>query len=268
MMIRNPVVAGQFYPASERELDLAVESLTADLPGKVPAKAVVAPHAGYLYSGEVAGALFSAIEIPDRILVMCPNHTGVGHQAALWGSGEWRMPWGNVPVDEEFSSRLLKAAPILVDDPSAHGGEHALEVVLPFAHRFRKTFRLVPIVLGHLSLAQCRQLGEAIADTVSASESPTLIVASSDMSHYVPDEVARRNDRLAIDRMLSLDPKGLHETVLTQRISMCGVLPATTALFAALSLGATEARLVKYATSGDATGDYRQVVGYAGLLFR
>ena len=260
-------MAGQFYPGTERELDQAIASLTFDSPDRVAAKAVVSPHAGYIYSGGVAGALFSSVEIPERIIVLCPNHTGVGENAAACASGSWRMPWGDVPIDGELATRLIDSVPFLHDDPSAHRDEHALEVILPFLHRFRKTFRFVPIALGQLTLGQCRQLGEALATAISAGDSPSLIVASSDMSHYVPDEVARRKDGLAIERMLALDPEGLFSTVRTQRISMCGVLPATVALFASLSLGASSARLVKYATSGEASGDYDSVVGYAGLLF-
>ncbi len=266
-MLRLPAVAGRFYPGTESELDRAVDSLTHDDSRRVSAKAVVSPHAGYMYSGSVAGALFSSIEIPERVIVLCPNHTGVGENAAICASGSWRMPWGNVPVDEMITSRLLDAVPFLRDDPSAHRDEHSLEVILPFLHRFRKSIFLVPIAIGQLSIDQCRQLGERIADVVSGDKSRSLIVASSDMSHYVPVETARRKDGLAIDRMLALDPAGLYSTVKAERISMCGVLPATVALFAALSLGASSARLVKYATSGDVSGDFRSVVGYAGLLF-
>lgn len=266
-MIRTPAVAGSFYPGAADALERAVRSLTFDSPGKIRARAVVSPHAGYAYSGAVAGALFSSVEIPERVVVLCPNHTGIGADAAVCGSGAWRMPWGDVPIDERLASRLLDSAPFLSDDPSAHRDEHSLEVILPFLHRFRQSFRLVPIALGHLPLDRCRALGEAIAHAIDAEADPVLVVASSDMSHYVPDEVARRLDRMAIERMLALDPQGLYDTVRSHRITMCGVLPATVALFAALSLGASEARLVKYATSGETSGDYEAVVGYAGLLF-
>ncbi len=266
-MLRLPAVSGRFYPGTECELDQAVDSLTFDVPDRTAAKAVVSPHAGYMYSGGVAGALFSSVEIPDRIIVLCPNHTGIGENAAVFASGKWRMPWGDVPIDGKSASRLLETCPFLFDDPSAHRDEHALEVILPFLHHFRKMFTLVPIVIGQLSLVECGVLGESLARLVSSAGSPSLIVASSDMSHYVTEEVARRKDGLAIDRMLALDPGGLFSTVRTERISMCGVLPATVALFAALSLGASSARLVKYSTSGEASGDYRSVVGYAGLLF-
>lgn len=266
-MIRETAFAGSFYPGNAEALDRTVRELTSDPPVRTAAKAVVSPHAGYAYSGGVAGALFSAVEIPDRIFILCPNHTGTGADAALYATGSWRMPWGSVPIDEEAASRLLDSVPFLRDDPSAHRDEHSLEVILPFLHRFRDPFRMVPIALGRLELPRCRTLGMRIAAEIKASGAPSLVVASSDLSHYLPDEIARRKDRLAVERMLDLDPEGLLETVRANRITMCGVLPAVVALYAALSLGATEGRLVQYATSGEASGDYGSVVGYAGLLF-
>ncbi len=264
-MIRHPAVSGQFYPAAPRDLDRAVRRFTRDDAEKVRARAVVVPHAGYIYSGGVAGEVFSSIALPDRHIIFCPNHTGLGADAAIMTRGAWRMPWGDVPVDEELAGRLLAASPLLADDPSAHRAEHSLEVQLPFIRRFRETFRIVPVALGRLSLDQCRALGAATAAVLRDDPSPPLLVASSDMTHYEPDTVARRKDQRAIARILALDPEGLYKTVRSERITMCGVIPATVALFAAVALGATSARLVKYATSGDTSGDYEQVVGYAGL---
>ncbi len=264
-MIRQPAVAGQFYPRSPRELDRVVRGYTREEPRKLAARGVVVPHAGYVYSGGVAGRVFSSVEIPPRLVIFCPNHTGAGTDASVMARGAWRMPWGDVPVDEELAARLLSAAPILSEDPSAHRGEHSLEVQLPFIHRFRLDFSFVPVALGWLSLEECRELGEAVGRTVAADPEPPLLVASSDMSHYEPDARARAKDRMAIDRILALDPEGLHRTVAQERISMCGVIPATVVLFAARALGASSARLVEYATSGDASGDYDRVVGYAGL---
>ncbi len=264
-MIRHPAVAGQFYPAAPTDLDRMVKRYTRDVAQKVHARAVVVPHAGYVYSGGVAGEVFSTLSLPGRHVIFGPNHTGVGADAAIMTRGAWRMPWGDVPIDEELAARLLAASPILADDPSAHRGEHSLEVQLPFLHRFLDAFRIVPVALGRLSLDQCRALGEATAAVIRDDPSPPLIVASSDMTHYEPDAVARRKDERAIARIVALDPEGLYRTVRAERITMCGVIPATIALFAAVALGATSARLVKYATSADTSGDYGQVVGYAGL---
>ncbi len=266
-MNRNPAVAGTFYPGTARELSRTLRLYTREAPEKVRAKGVVVPHAGYVYSGGVAGEVFSTVTIPDRSVIFCPNHTGVGADAAVMSHGGWRMPWGEVPIDGELAERLLDASPVLSEDASAHRGEHSLEVQLPFLWRFRESFRFVPVALGHLSLPDCRSLGEAVARVAGEEADPPLLIASTDMSHYEPDGVARRKDGAAIDRMLALDPEGLFRVVRTERISMCGVIPATVVLFASLALGATSARLVKYATSGDVSGDRGQVVGYAGLTF-
>lgn len=258
-------MAGQFYPGTASGLSRTLKQLTRDVPEKLAAIAVVSPHAGYVYSGVVAGELFSSVRVPSRAVVFCPNHTGVGADAAIMSRGAWRMPWGDVPVEEELAERMKAACPLLREDESAHLGEHSLEVQLPFLHRFRPDVRIVPVALGRLSLDECRTMGEATAESVAGDPERPLLVASSDMSHYVPDAVARRKDRLAIDRILALDPEGLYRTVRAERISMCGVIPATVVLFAALRLGATSARLVKYATSGEVSRDFDQVVGYAGL---
>ncbi|MGE5189275.1 MAG: AmmeMemoRadiSam system protein B [Gemmatimonadota bacterium] len=263
--MRQPAVAGQFYPAATGELEGMVGRFTRDGAERVRARAAVVPHAGYVYSGGVAGEVFSTLELPDRHIIFCPNHTGMGADAAIMTRGAWRMPWGDVPIDEPLAARLLAASPLLAEDASAHRREHSLEVQLPFLHRFLKEFRIVPVALGRLSLEECRALGEATAAVVRGEQAPPLVIASSDMSHYEPDAVARKKDRRAIDRILALDPDGLYGTVRSERISMCGFIPATVALFAAVALGATSARLVKYATSGDASGDYGEVVGYAGL---
>jgi AmmeMemoRadiSam system protein B len=266
-MIRQPAVAGQFYPGRSRDLDREVRRLTREVPDKIRAKAIVVPHAGYIYSGAVAGEVFSSVEIPDRHIIFCPNHSGLGAGAAIISHGAWEMPWGNVPIDEELAGRLLAASLLLTDDSTAHSREHSLEVQLPFLWRFRESFRFVPIALRHLSPADCRTLGESVAGVVRDDPSPPLLIASSDMTHYESDAIARKKDLSAIARMLELDPEGLGRTVRSERITMCGVIPAMVVLFAALSLGATKARLIKYATSGDVSGDRKQVVGYAGLAF-
>ena len=262
-----PAVSGQFYPGSASGLSRALLTLTREGMERVPAIGVVAPHAGYVYSGAVAGEVFSSVRVPGRAVLFCPNHTGIGEDAAIMSHGAWRMPWGDVQVDEELGARLEAACPLLREDASAHSREHAIEVQLPFLHRFRPDVRIVPVALGRFSLEECRELGEGVADAIAGDADRPLLVASSDMSHYVPDAVARTKDRLAIDRMLALDPEGLYATVRKERISMCGVLPATVVLFAVRRLGAASARLIRYATSGDVSREFDQVVGYAGLSF-
>ncbi len=209
-MKRMPAVAGQFYPGTAAGLSRAILELTRDAKERTPAIGVVSPHAGYIYSGAVAGELFSSVRVPGRTVIFCPNHTGIGEDAAIMSHGAWRMPWGDVPVDEELAARLEAACPLLREDASAHSREHAIEVQLPFLHRFRPDVRIVPVALGRLSLEDCRRIGENVADAIAGDADPPLLVASSDMSHYVPDAVARAKDRLAIDRMLALDPEGLY----------------------------------------------------------
>jgi AmmeMemoRadiSam system protein B len=267
-MKRMPAVSGQFYPGTASGLSRALLTLTREVKVRELAIGVVVPHAGYVYSGAVAGEVFSSVQVPGRAVIFCPNHTGLGKDVSVMSHGAWRMPWGDVPIDEELAARLEDACPLLREDASAHLREHAIEVQLPFLHRFRPDVRIVPVVLGRLSLEDCRDLGENVADAVAGDAERPLLVASSDMSHYVPDAVARKKDQMAIDRMLALDPEGLYRTVRTERISMCGVLPATVVLFAARRLGATSARLIRYATSGDVSREFDKVVGYAGLAFR
>lgn len=266
-MIRNPAVAGSFYPGDARELDRAVRRLTRDVRDRIPAKGIVVPHAGYVYSGGVAGEVFSSVEIPDRFVIFCPNHAGTGSVAAIMSQGGWRMPWGDVPIDAGLAGLLRSATPLLSEDDAAHRREHSLEVQLPFLRRFRERFRFVPVALGSLSPAQCRELGEAAAWAASEGDRMPLLIASSDMSHYEPEDVARKKDADAIDRMLALDPEGLLRVVRAEGISMCGVIPAAVVLYAVLALGASSARLIQYSTSGDVSGDRERVVGYAGLAF-
>jgi len=264
-MERFPAVAGQFYPDSADELSLFLADITRDVDKKLSAIGVIAPHAGYVYSGAVAGEVFSSVHIPAKTIIFCPNHTGFGENAAIMSSGNWIMPWGNAPIDTELAERLKAACPLLLEDDKAHMQEHSLEVLLPFIHRFRPDFRFVPIALGRLSLNECRAIGEAIADTIAADDERPLLVASSDMSHYESDDVVRKKDRKAIDQILTLDPDGLYRIVCSERISMCGAIPAATLLFASLRLGSKEAVLLKYATSGEVNRNFSQVVGYAGL---
>lgn len=267
---RDPAVAGRFYPADPAILAEQVASLLGERPGgrptaepPRPAIGVLVPHAGYVYSGAVAGATFARVQVPDRAIVLCPNHTGEGARVALWPDGAWRSPLGRMPVDAEMAGELL-AAGAATSDRAAHLHEHALEVELPFLQLRRPDVALVPLCLGSLGWAECRALGTALARV--ARRRGALLVASSDMSHYVPASVARKKDGRALERILALDPEGLHAVVQQEHITMCGFVPATVMLVAALELGAREAELVRYATSGDVTGDDASVVGYAGVV--
>jgi len=265
---RSPAVAGQFYYGAAANLTRQVEQYIDKNAIKEKVIGLISPHAGLMYSGAVAGAVYSAIDFPATFVLIGPNHTGLGPQISLMESGEWEIPTGTFPIDEQISYRIALSLPIVSKDTKAHMFEHSLEVQLPFISYFSKRAKIVPIVMLSASVEECRILGEGIAKAVKTAAYPVVIVASSDMSHYVPDNIARQKDKKAIDRMLSLDPEGLYETVVRNSISMCGYLAAVTTLFAAKALGARSAKLVKYATSAEVSGDYDQVVGYAGIVLR
>ena len=265
-MTREPAVAGKFYPADPGRLRADVQSYLSPSHQRISAVGCIVPHAGYVYSGAVAGAVFAAVEIPPRCIVLCPNHTGLGHPLAIMAEGKWRTPLGDVPIDSQLAAALLHSFTALTEDSDAHRSEHAIEVELPFLQMQRSDVQIVPIAVGTSRLLLLEHLGQAVADAVQASIEPVLIIASSDMNHYEDDQTTRVKDRKAIEEILALDPQGLHQTILTESISMCGFGPAVAMLTAAKLLGAKKAELVQYATSGDVSGDRDWVVGYAGIV--
>jgi hypothetical protein len=265
--LRHPAVAGRFYPGDRATLLEDVRSYLAPQ-AATPALGCVAPHAGYVYSGAVAGAVFANLDLPQRCIILCPNHTGKGRPLAIMSSGAWETPLGPVPIDSSLADALKKRFPLLNEDADAHRSEHAIEVELPFLQTRRPDFTFVPIALGTGQFDVLEKLGEAIADAVQSQPERILIVASSDMNHYENDAVTRIKDHKAIERMLALDAPGLFEVVMREQISMCGFGPAVVMLTATKRLGATSAELIKYATSGDVSGDREMVVGYAGVVVR
>ncbi len=263
-LVREPAVAGRFYPARASELRREIDGLLGPSAGS-PALAVVGPHAGYVYSGAIAGEAYARVEVPMRVILLGPNHTGMGARRALWARGAWKIPGDLVPIDEQLAERVRRMAD-LEDDHRAHQQEHSLEVHLPFLRARQPHVSLVPICLGPLELEECRSIGHGIASAVRETDGEVLLVASTDMSHYISAEAARERDQMALARVQELDPEGLYRTVTRHDISMCGFIPTTVALFAALELGAEHAELVRYGNSGDVSGDYQRVVGYAGLV--
>jgi AmmeMemoRadiSam system protein B len=221
-----------------------------------------------MYSGHIAGAVFAAVEVPELCLVLCPNHTGVGGPLAIMSEGAWATPLGNIPIDSGFAEALKQRCALLQEDPTAHRNEHAVEVELPFLQVRQAALRFVPIALGTGQFGALAELGEGIAEVIATQKEPVLIVASSDMNHYESDAVTRAKDSRAIEPILALDARGLYDTVMQEHISMCGFGPAAAMLTAARRLGDRSAELVKYATSGDISGDLETVVGYAGILVR
>jgi len=269
-MLRQPAVAGQFYPANQTELRSVVEACTRADSGeqKRKARACLVPHAGYVYSGRVAGAVFGQLLLPKKILLLGVRHYPRGEELAILSEGAWRTPLGDVPVDTRLAVRLLQACPGLREDRVAHSREHSLEVQLPFLQVLDPGFSFVPVAVGTLVASELEEAGLGIAEVLQGSEEEILVVTSSDMNHYEEDAATRVKDRLAIERMLELDARGLYEVCRKKQISMCGLGPAVVMLTALKRLGALEAELVRYATSGDVYGERDAVVGYAGMIFR
>lgn len=265
--IRPPAVAGYFYPgepiALQRELDRCLKRAPS---AKSQALAIVVPHAGYKYSGAVAGEVYDRVQISDRVVILSPNHTGEGVPYSLMTEGSWRTPLGDARIDADLASRFQRNCPLLEEDAAAHQAEHSLEVQIPFLQRLKADFSFVPLTLSYVPFERCAEVGRALARTIRETSEPVLIVASSDLNHYQDQATTEAKDFAVIRRIEALDPPGLYETVRKERISMCGIIPVTVALVACLELGAKKAELVRHATSGDVTGDYKAVVGYAGII--
>jgi AmmeMemoRadiSam system protein B len=263
---RPPAVAGYFYPDDPQSLRREVRDCIEEQPARRPARAVIAPHAGYVYSGRVAGAVYGAVSLPNRFLLLGPNHTGRGVPLSLYPpDGLWLTPLGAVPVDAELTAALAAECPDLEIDTSAHRQEHSIEVQVPFLQVLAPECRLAAVCVGTDRLETLEQLGRAVARVVRAAREPILIVASSDMNHYESAEIAARKDRLAIERALAVDAPGLHRVVNEHDISMCGYAPSVAALTACRLLGASRGELVRYSHSGEVSGDHDRVVGYAGI---
>jgi AmmeMemoRadiSam system protein B len=267
-MLRSPAVAGQFYPGSEASL---VKTLSALVPEIQPeerkeALAVVSPHAGYIYSGGVAGETFARVKVPESVVILGPNHTGHGAPIALMAQGSWDMPMGEVAINIELAAQIAKSSPLVEIDEIAHRFEHSLEVQVPFLQYIQNNLNIAPIVVSHVAYETCVAVGQGLAAAIKSYGKQVLIVASTDMTHYESRQEASAKDSLALGRIQELDPEGLYNTVIGKRISMCGIMPATVALIAALALGAKKAELVRYTDSGETSGDTSHVVGYAGLV--
>jgi MEMO1 family protein len=266
-MDRQAAVAGYFYPGEKHRLEKQLSELLPAKTEKKPAIAVVAPHAGYMYSGRVAGEVYSSVDLPQTFIILCPNHTGSGSDFDLWNEGNWITPLGPARVDTELCEELRNNFPLAISDGRAHIKEHALEVQIPFLQYLKGEISFLPLCIRGWNYEDLEELGHAISKIVKSSERGILIIASSDMTHYETAASAKQKDRWAIDQMERCDPRGLYDTVHQHKISMCGYLPTTVAMIAARDLGATSGQLLKYATSGDVTGDQTSVVGYAGIIF-
>jgi len=270
-LVRRPAVAGRFYPARAETLAHDLDEYLAPGP-ETPAEGeagaplgCVVPHAGYMYSGHVAGAVYRQLPRLPSYIILGPNHFGRGAPLAMMSRGAWRTPLGEVPLDSELGEAMRHGCHLLIEDSEAHQTEHSLEVQVPFLRRVGQ-FRMLAIAVGSVGYAALESLGHGVAQAVREAQKPVLIIASSDMNHYEPDGITREKDHKAVQRILALDPDGLYDVLRREGISMCGYGPAIAMLTAAIELGADRASLVKYATSADTSGDRSAVVGYAGII--
>lgn len=228
---------------------------------------LVSPHAGYMYSGPVAAHGFARMARdgrPSSVVIMGPNHTGYGSGVSIMTGGKWRTPLGEVQVDKRLGEEIRQKSEIIDVDELAHAHEHSLEVQLPFLqHLFGDEFKIVPICMMLQDLATSKEVGDAVGEASAGKD--VVIIASTDFTHYESQRSAAVKDRMAIDRILALDPEGLIKTVEEEAITMCGYGPVSAMLQAAKKLGAKKAELLKYATSGDTAGPMPQVVGYGSI---
>lgn len=268
-MLRLPAVSGRFYPSNPAELTALIRQYTtADKNhAAITAKACLVPHAGYLYSGHVAGAVYARMAIPKKVLILGVRHYPHGANAAILSSGAWRTPLGDALIDEPLAEALRAACPLLREDHVAHSTEHSLEVQIPFLQVLEPEFTFVPVALGTVRYEDLVAVGEAIGRVLAASSEEILLLTTSDLNHYENEATTRVKDRKAIDQILSLDARGLYDTCRREAISMCGLGPTVAMLTALQSLRSTRPELVRYATSGEVSGDFSAVVGYAGMLF-
>lgn len=266
--IRKPTVAGQFYSSEGARLKKEVELLIDKQSVKREAIACLMPHAGYIYSGKVAGAVVSSIQIKEKVVLIGPNHTGYGKDFGIMTEGVWQMPFGDISIDSNLANKLLKNSSYLKDDSLCHAYEHSLEVELPFLQYLKNDFMIIPLVLSSADLNTYKEIGRGIGETIKNLNllKSTLIIASSDMTHYETQKSAEKKDKEAIKAILELDEDRLWKTIQKFNISMCGYASTIVMLAASKCLGAKKGELISYQTSGDITGDFSSVVGYAGII--
>jgi len=265
--MRKPIVDGRFYPGNKDELFTTVESYMEEVVPQPPlnAIAVIAPHAGYVYSGQLAAKTLHSVVIPKTVLLIGPNHSGKGGQACL-SQQDWTTPLGNVSINRQLADQMLSKSDLLVADESAHMFEHSLEVQLPFLQYLQPQLSIVALTVQQISYEKCEELAESIYKSIKDHHEPVLIVASTDMSHYEPRIKSEKKDALALDAIKALGPSALYNTVRENNISMCGVIPVVTTLLVSQKLAASRVQMVGYMDSGEVSGDVNQVVGYAGVI--
>lgn len=266
-MDRNPHVAGQFYPGDADTLNAELDAMMPQVAEPRPAPILhMVPHAGWIFSGRLCAQTLAAAPPFKRVVVMCPNHTGMGVPLSVWPEGRWNFPGGSMLLEHDLVEALIESEAGFECDPVAHLQEHSLEVIVPFLHRLDPDTSMAAICVAERDPAALERAGKALAEIIKRAGDPVGIIVSSDMSHMISADNAKQLDSLALEAVSALDPAALYATVRDNRISMCGVLPMTLGLHAALELGASRAELVGYTNSGAVTGDYDRVVGYAGVI--
>jgi AmmeMemoRadiSam system protein B len=267
-MLRLPAVSGTFYPTEPQALTTLIRKCVpaGSKIEKSRVRACLVPHAGYVYSGPVAGAVYARIAFPKRIIVLGVRHFPYGEDAAILSQGAWRTPLGDAAIDSGLAEKISRLCPLLHEDEVAHESEHSLEVQLPFLQILNSGFTFVPIALGTLDHDALSSIGNSLGQ-VLAEENDVLLLTTTDLNHYEDQATTVRKDNLAIEKIRSFDSKGLYEICRQERISMCGLGPTGAMLAALRHIGANRAELVEHTTSANYSGDTRKVVGYAGLLF-
>ncbi len=279
-MIRKPAVAGLFYELDPDSLRKQIEwcfkhSLG---PGSIPVlgskrdiKGVIAPHAGYIYSGPVAAHTYHEIVedgFPETFIILCPNHTGMGSGVSTMNKGSWETPLGLADIDSEFADLMIQNARIIDSNPDAHIREHSAEVQLPFIQYFNTDFQFVPVTMWMQDIETSTEIGNSIQKTASELGRDVVVIASTDFTHYQPQDIARTQDMQVIDAIKAMDEKLMINRVAQLNVSMCGYGPVAATMVATKNMGAKSCEVLKYATSGDTTGDKSSVVAYASAVFR
>lgn len=281
MKIRRPCQAGAFYEGTAKSLKTQIENCFLHRlgPGKIPEIVkegrrqiigFVCPHAGYMFSGAVAAHAYYKLALdgkPDVVFLFGPNHAGYGSGLAAMNDGSWRTPLGDVEIDSESANKVVRESRIIDVDDSAHRSEHSIEVQLPFLqYLYGSEFKIVPICFLMQDLSSAREVGEAVAKVLAGKNG--VIIASSDMTHYEPQESAEKKDKMVLEAVEAMDEAKLYSVIEAHRVSACGYGPIAALMTAAKILGAKEAKLLCYKTSGDVIGDYSSVVGYAAVCFK
>ncbi|MBZ9571565.1 AmmeMemoRadiSam system protein B [Methanobrevibacter sp. TMH8] len=294
-MIRKPAVAGLFYDSNPEKLKRNIESCFKHKlgPGNIPKLGIsrnfdqfqnndrsnsqylnvygsVVPHAGYVYSGPIAAhAYYSIVEngYPETFIILCPNHTGLGTGISIFDKGKWNTPLGDVEIDEEFAKNMVLNSNFIDSDTSAHVKEHSCEVHLPFLQYFSNDFKIVPIVMWMQDMETSEDIADSIVKTAKKLKRSISIIASTDLTHYEPKSIAEKKDKFILDAINNMDESALLNSIKTHRITMCGYGPTISTIRASRDLGAKKGEVLKYATSGDISGDLSSVVGYCSAIF-